>query len=129
VAGPDPKSPALSPIACIATRPARFAEVTQQAGLAKTGWQGVCTGDVDGDGFVDLFVTYWGQNVLYRNVGESALKTLPPELTCCRIGPAITRAARSDYDADGDLDLFVANYLKFDFASIPNRGTILLLVS
>ncbi len=79
VAGPDPKSPnAVTNRLYRNLGQARFDEVTQQAGLAKTGWgQGVCTGDVNGDGFVDLFVTYWGQNVLYRNVrGKGALKTL-----------------------------------------------------
>ena len=65
VAGPDPKSPsAVTNRLYRNVGKARFVEVTQQAGLAKTGWgQGVCTGDLDGDGFVDLFVTYWGQNV------------------------------------------------------------------
>jgi hypothetical protein len=125
VAGPDPKSPsAVTNRLYRNLGQARFAEVTQQAGLAKTGWgQGVCTGDVDGDGFVDLFVTYWGQNVLYRNVRGKRFEdvTAKARLLQDRVRYN-TGCAFLDYDADGDLDLFVANYLKFDFASTPKPG-------
>src|SRR5262245_47081863 len=45
-----------------------FSDVTEAANLVRSGWgQGVCAGDFDNDGFDDLLVTYWGQNVLYRN--------------------------------------------------------------
>src|SRR5207237_10050371 len=45
-----------------------FADVTAKAGLVHTGWgQGVCVGDYDNDGNADLYVTYYGKNVLYRN--------------------------------------------------------------
>src|SRR5580658_7285645 len=48
-----------------------FTDVTQKAGLARAGWgQGGCVGDFDNDGQLDLFVTYWGQNVLYHNNGD-----------------------------------------------------------
>src|ERR1700758_3866901 len=48
-----------------------FTDVTSKAGLANSGWgQGACVGDYDNDGYLDLFVTYWGQNVLYRNNGD-----------------------------------------------------------
>ena len=47
-----------------------FADVTAQAGLGKIGWaSSVCAGDYDNDGFIDLFVTYFGANVLYHNLG------------------------------------------------------------
>src|SRR3982751_1000326 len=47
-----------------------FEDVTSKAGLGDSGWgQGTCVGDVDNDGRDDLFVTYWGQNHLYRNTG------------------------------------------------------------
>ncbi len=46
----------------------RFEDVTVALGLRREGWaQGVCAGDYDNDGFTDLFVTYYGENVLYRN--------------------------------------------------------------
>src|SRR6267154_1690334 len=49
-----------------------FTDVTERAGLAKnSGWgQGVCVGDYDNDGFEDLYVTYYGKNVLYHNNGN-----------------------------------------------------------
>jgi hypothetical protein len=125
VAGPDPNSPsAVTNRLYRNLGQARFAEVTQQAGLTKTGWgQGVCTGDVNGDGFVDLFVTYWGQNVLYQNVAGKRFEdiTAKAHLNQERVRYN-TGCAFLDYDSDGDLDLFVANYLKFDFATSPGPG-------
>ena len=56
----------------------KFVDVTAQLGLTRTGWgQGVCAGDYDNDGFTDLFVTYWEQNVLYRNRGASRSRKSP----------------------------------------------------
>ena len=52
-----------------------FRDVTRAAGLLRSGWgQGVCAGDFDNDGFTDLFVTYWGQDVLYRNTGKGSFQ-------------------------------------------------------
>src|SRR5579859_1796364 len=48
-----------------------FTDVTDKAGLAHSGWgQGVCVGDYDNDGWEDLYVTYYGKNVLYHNNGN-----------------------------------------------------------
>jgi hypothetical protein len=102
----------------------RFADVTRQLGLEHSGWgQGVCAGDYDNDGFTDLFVTYWGASVLYRNVAGSRFEdvTAKAHLTQDRIRYN-TGCAFLDYDGDGHLDLFVANYLKFDFAATPKPG-------
>lgn len=93
-----------------------FTDVTARAGLVRTGWgQGVCTGDYDNDGFEDLFVTYWGNNVLYRNNGDGTFTDVTSKANLSdpkrRWGSG---AAFVDYDRDGDLDLFVANYLDFD---------------
>ena len=53
------------------TRNGRFEDVTDRAGLRRTGWaSSVCAGDYDNDGWTDLFVTYFGRNVLYRNLGS-----------------------------------------------------------
>jgi len=101
-----------------------FVDVTEKAGLVHSGWgQGACIGDYDNDGFVDLFVTYWGQNVLYHNQRGLGFKNVTAQ-----VGLVQDRAHYStgctflDYDRDGYLDLFVANYLQFSFASSPKPG-------
>jgi len=102
----------------------KFADVTKEMGLEHTGWgQGVCTGDFDNDGYTDLFVTYWGANVLYRNRAGRGFEdvTAKAGLKQDRVRYN-TGCAFLDYDNDGHLDLFVANYLKFDFASAPKPG-------
>jgi hypothetical protein len=102
----------------------RFTDVTKQLGLEHTGWgQGVCAGDYDNDGYTDLFVTYWGQNVLYRNIGGKRFEdvTAKARLTQDRVRYN-TGCAFLDYNNDGHLDLFVANYLKFDFETAPKPG-------
>ena len=98
-----------------------FRDVTTAAGLAQSGWgQGACTGDYDNDGRDDLFVTYWGQNHLYRNQGDGTFEDVTE--------PAGLRTAKPrwgagcaflDFDRDGKLDLFAANYIDFDLASAP----------
>jgi hypothetical protein len=103
---------------------AHFHDVTAQLGLQSSGWaQGVCSGDYDNDGFTDLFVTYWGQNRLYRNVNGkrfedvTAAAHLRQDRTRYNTGCAFV-----DTDNDGHLDLFVSNYLKFDFKTTPKPG-------
>ena len=102
----------------------KFREVTEALGLTRKGWgQGVCAGDFDNDGYTDLFVTYWGQNALYHNVGGRRFEdvTAKLHLTQDRVRYN-TGCAFLDYDNDGKLDLFVSNYLKFDFATTPKPG-------
>jgi len=101
-----------------------FRDVTDAVGLHSTGWaEGVCAGDFDNDGFTDLFVTYWGQNHLYRNIQGKRFEDvteaahLMQDRTRYNTGCAFT-----DIDGDGHLDLFVANYLKFDPAKTPKPG-------
>ena len=51
-------------------RDGTFTDVTEKAGLRSVGWaSGVCVGDYNNDGFDDIFCTYFGQNILYRNNG------------------------------------------------------------
>ena len=103
----------------------RFTDVTASLGLTSSGWaEGVCAGDYDNDGYTDLFVTYWGQNRLYRNVNGKRFEdvTAKAHLTQDRVRYN-TGCAFLDYDGDGHLDLFVANYLKFDFATTPKAGS------
>ena len=107
-------------------RDGSFEDVTVKAGLALSGWgQGVCTGDYDGDGRDDLFVTFYGTNRLFRNRGDGTF-----EDTTKRAGLDETRrrwgsgCAFLDYDRDGQLDLFAANYIDSDLktAPVPESG-------
>ncbi|MGC2273227.1 MAG: CRTAC1 family protein [Candidatus Sulfotelmatobacter sp.] len=101
-----------------------FTDVTARAGLARPGWaQGGCVGDYDNDGYLDLFVTYWGQNVLYHNNGDgtftdvtakAGLKTPHDEWS--------TGCSFVDYDRDGEADLFVVRYVDFSYDSVPRPG-------
>ena len=105
-------------------RDGTFSDVTEQAGLSRSGWAcGVCVGDYNNDGYEDLFLTYWGQNVLYRNNGDGSFTDVTKEAGLLhektRWGAGCTFI---DYDRDGNLDLFVANYLHFDFNSVPRPG-------
>jgi enediyne biosynthesis protein E4 len=98
-----------------------FEDVTVNAGLAASGWgQGACAGDYDNDGFADLAVTYWGQNRLYHNDGRGHFADVS-EAAGMRAPRRrwSTGCAFLDYDRDGRLDLFIANYLDFDPASTP----------
>jgi enediyne biosynthesis protein E4 len=99
----------------------RFEDVTKKAGLAESGWgQGACAGDYDNDGHVDLFVSYWGQNHLYRNRGDGAFEDVTAR---AGLRNARTRwgtgCAFLDYDRDGKLDLFVANYIDMELDKTP----------
>jgi hypothetical protein len=102
----------------------RFTDVTESAGLLSEGWgQGVCAGDYDNDGYTDLFVTYWGRNRLYHNIAGKRFEdvTAAAHLVQDRVRYN-TGCAFLDYDNDGRLDLFVANYLKFDPETTPGPG-------
>jgi hypothetical protein len=91
----------------------RFTDVTAQANLGHTGYgQGATTGDYDNDGDVDLYVTNFGSNVLYRNNGDGRFTDVTRHAGVDDPRWS-TSAAFTDYDLDGDLDLFVANYVQF----------------
>jgi len=102
-------------------RDGTFTDVTLKAGLAHSGWgQAVCIGDYDNDGFDDLFVTYFGKNVLYHNNGDGTFTNVSEK---AGVAGAKVRwgsgCAFVDYDRDGRLDLFVANYIDLDLATAP----------
>jgi hypothetical protein len=100
-----------------------FGDVTDAAGLRRTGWaSAVCAGDYDNDGWLDIFVTYYGQNVLYRNhAGRFEDVTAAAGLATngTRWGSGCSFL---DYDRDGKLDLFVANYLVLDLQTAQQPG-------
>ena len=106
-------------------RDGTFTDVTEKAGLVKTGWaSSVCVGDYNNDGYEDLFVTYFGQNVLYRNNGDGTFTDMTVSAGLVN-DPARWGAGCSflDYNRDGFLDLFVSNYVQFDFKHIPKPGS------
>jgi enediyne biosynthesis protein E4 len=102
-------------------RDGTFEDVTGKAGLTQSGWgQGTCTGDYDNDGFDDLFVTYWGENRLYRNRGNGTFEDVTAAAGLATTKPRWgAGCAFLDYDRDGRLDVFAANYIDFDLASAP----------
>jgi enediyne biosynthesis protein E4 len=102
-------------------RDGTFTDVTGKAGLIHSGWgQGVCVGDYDNDGFDDLFVTYFGKNVLYHNNGDGTFTDVTEKAGVSTNGKRWnTGCAFFDYDRDGHLDLFVANYIDLDLATAP----------
>ena len=105
-------------------RDGTFTDVSKGSGLEnKTGWgQACCVGDYNNDGNEDLFVTYYGQNVLYRNNGNGTFTDVTREAKLTQPGPKTrwnTGCTFVDYDRDGHLDLFVANYVDFDLKTAP----------
>jgi hypothetical protein len=95
--------------------------VTERAGLTHSGWgQACCVGDYDNDGFDDLFVSYWGHNVLYHNNGDGTFTDVTEKAglsqAAVRYGSGCTWV---DYDRDGRLDLCVATYLQTTLEKLP----------
>jgi hypothetical protein len=102
-----------------------FTDVTAKAGLTRTGWaSGVTVADYDNDGFDDLFITYYGHNVLYHNNGNGTFSDVTSKAglsqSAIHYGSGCTWV---DYDRDGHLDLFVANYLSTTLEKLPKPGT------
>jgi hypothetical protein len=98
----------------------RFVDVTERAGVGHTGYgMGVAVGDYDNDGFLDLYVTNFGHNVLYHNNGDGTFTDVTRQAAVDDPHWS-TSAAWLDFDGDGWLDLFVCNYVDFTIAG--NRG-------
>ena len=87
---------------------------------------GVAVGDYDGDGWLDLYVTNYGPNLLYRNNRDGSFSEVG---TRAGVDSAEwgSSAGFFDYDLDGDLDLYVVNYLEYDpsenrYCGRPDEG-------
>jgi len=108
-------------------RDGTFTDVTAKAGLTRSGWgQGVCIGDYDNDGWDDLFVTYWGQNALYHNNGDGTFTDVTARAGLIQRGQRPrwnSGCSFVDYNRDGHLDLFIANYVDVDLSELPKPGS------
>jgi hypothetical protein len=89
----------------------QFEDVTGTSGIRHRGYgMGACAGDYDNDGLIDLYLTNVGSNLLYRNTGRGRFTEVP---NAGGANPNLwsTSCAFLDIDRDGDLDLFVTNYV------------------
>jgi enediyne biosynthesis protein E4 len=105
-------------------RDGTFTDVTEKSGLGVTAWgTGVCVGDYDNDGWDDLFCAHWGHNILWHNNGDGTFTDVTKKAGLweerIRWG---TGCSWLDYDRDGNLDLFVNNYIELDLARVPKPG-------
>jgi enediyne biosynthesis protein E4 len=97
----------------------RFVDVTAASGIRTRGYgMGVAIGDVDGDGWLDLYLTNYGANELWRNQRDGTFRDVT-ERSATGDPLWSTSASFLDADADGDLDLYVANYVAFDVLANP----------
>jgi hypothetical protein len=104
-------------VAADGSRTLRFTDVTAAAGIRAGGYgMGVATGDVDNNGWTDLYVTNFGPNQLWRNNGDGSFTDIAPAA-----GADVSRdpppwsvpASFFDYDRDGRLDLYIGHYVDF----------------
>ncbi len=101
----------------------KFSDITKAAGLTRKGWgMGVAVGDFDNDGWQDLYVTGFGGNALYRNLGGCKFEDVT-EKAGLRAGGFSVGAAWGDFDRDGFVDLFVARYVHLDMDHLPEFGS------
>lgn len=101
----------------------KFTDITKAAGLTHKGWgMGVAVADFDNDGQQDIYVTGFGGNVLYRNLGNCRFQDVTQKTGVGASGFG-AGAAWGDYDRDGNLDLFVARYVDLNINHLPEFGS------
>src|SRR5271165_2197218 len=100
----------------------KFSDITKSAGLTRKGWgMGVSVTDYDNDGLQDLYVTGYGGNALYHNLGGCKFEDVT-EKAGLAVGGFSTGSAWADYDRDGQLELFVSRYVHVDMNKLPEPG-------
>ncbi len=106
-------------------RDGTFRDVTANSGLGRSVWAaGITVGDYDNDGFDDVFITCWGQNILFHNNGDGTFTDVTAKAGLIHPGTRYgTGCTWIDYDRDGRLDLFANHYVVFDPDKVPVRGT------
>jgi len=105
-------------------RDGTFSDVSEKSGVGRSVWAtGITVGDYDNDGFDDLFITCWGQNILFHNDGNGTFSDVTAKAGLIHPGTRYgTGCTWIDYDRDGRLDLFVSHYAVFDQEKTPPRG-------
>jgi hypothetical protein len=100
------------------TRTLRFTDVTAASGIKTRGYgMGVAAGDIDNDGWIDLYVTGFGRNQMFRNRGDGTFVDVSSSSGTGDSASWGVSAAFVDIDRDGWLDLFVGNYLQYSIAT------------
>jgi hypothetical protein len=95
----------------------KFVDVTEESGISATGYgMGVAAADFNNDGWVDLYITNFGHNQMWRNNGNGTFTDVTVESGTDVPGWS-TSASFLDYDRDGWLDLFVCNYVDFRYTN------------
>src|SRR6266404_3678945 len=97
-----------------------FSDVSARAGINFCGWgMGVAVGDYDNDGWEDVYITSLQGGRLYHNNGDGTFRDVTAASGVDDLGRWGTSAAFADYDGDGRLDLYVANYVDLDLDHLP----------
>jgi enediyne biosynthesis protein E4 len=100
-----------------------FKDVTAKSGITHCGWGfGIAVGDYDNDGWEDLYITYLDGGILYHNNRDGTFSDVTATAGVGDPGHWGTSAAFGDYDHDGNLDLYVANYVDLNLDRLPEFG-------
>jgi hypothetical protein len=102
----------------------KFTDVTEKAGVGDTGYGlGVAVGDYDNDGDLDMYLNNYGPNVLYRNNGDGIFTDVTKQAGVDNGFQVGAGTCFLDIDKDGDLDLYVSNYLEFSYEKHVSTAT------
>jgi hypothetical protein len=100
-----------------------FTDVSAKSGLNFCGWgYGVAIGDYDNDGWEDVYITGYHGSALYHNNHDGTFTDVTAKASVANADRWGNSAAFGDYDNDGNLDLFVANYVDVDMNDLPKFG-------
>ncbi len=96
-------------------RDGSFTEVSEQASVDFRGWgMAAVWGDANKDGWLDLFVTNYGENIFYQNNGNGTFSNKTKETGLGNLRGFWAGASWADFNRDGFLDLFVCGYVKYE---------------